>query len=100
LGFALLQGLKGVLELTQSEYAVTIKWVIIKVEVVKRQSLDMILSKVESIGHKQTTIDPVCGTGTIVVSGSGTTVQDFPNVRRPEEFRREVQQQIVSRETA
>ncbi len=52
------------------------------------------------VGLKQSLMDRVYGRGTIVVNGSGNTVQAFQNVQGPIEFRKHVQIQVANKEAA
>jgi uncharacterized membrane protein YdbT with pleckstrin-like domain len=79
---------------TSSEFAVTDKRVIIKIGWIRRRTLETMLSKVEGIGVDQTVWGRLLGFGTITVSGTGGTKEQFPNIARPLEFRRQVQAQV------
>ncbi|MGH7470124.1 MAG: PH domain-containing protein [Longimicrobiales bacterium] len=79
---------------TSSEFAVTDKRVIIKVGWIQRRTLETMLSKVEGIGVDQSVLGRLLGFGTITVSGTGGTKEQFPNIAHPLEFRRQVQAQV------
>jgi uncharacterized membrane protein YdbT with pleckstrin-like domain len=74
-----------------SEFAVTNKRVIIKVGLIRRDTLELLLSKVESIGVDQTVTGRIVGYGNIVVVGTGGTREPFKNIARPLDFRKHVQ---------
>ena len=74
-----------------SEFAVTNKRVIIKVGLIRRDTLELLLSKVESIGVDQTVTGRIVGYGSIVVVGTGGTRETFKNIARPLDFRKHVQ---------
>ena len=82
------------LTVSTSEFAVTNKRVIIKVGIIKRNSLDTVLKKVESITVNQPIIGRMFGYGSIVVSGSGGTPQPFHKIANPLEFRKQVNEQV------
>jgi len=82
------------LNVSTSEFAVTNKRVIIKVGIIKRNSLDTVLKKVESITVNQSIIGRMFGYGSIVVSGSGGTPQPFHKIANPLEFRKQVNEQV------
>jgi len=82
------------LNVSTSEFAVTNKRVIIKVGIIKRNSLDTVLKKVESITVNQPIIGRMFGYGSIVVSGSGGTPQPFHKIANPLEFRKQVNEQV------
>src|SRR5215468_8894258 len=60
-----------------SEFAVTNKRVIVKVGLIRRDTLELLLSKVESIGVDQSILGRIFGFGTIVVIGTGGTREPF-----------------------
>lgn len=73
-----------------SEFAVTNKRVMIKAGVFQRHSVEVLLSKVESIGVDQGILGKMLGYGTIIVAGTGGTKEPFVQVENPLEFRRQV----------
>ena len=77
-----------------TEMAVTNRRVIIKVGLVGRRTVEMLLTKIESIEVKETGMGRMLGYGTIVVIGTGGTPEPFNMVAHPLEFRSMVQQQI------
>ena len=77
-----------------SEFAVTDKRVIVKVGWIQRRTLETMLGKVEGVGVDQTFTGRVLGFGTITVTGTGGTKEQFANIASPLEFRRQVQAQI------
>ena len=79
-----------------SEFAVTNKRVIIKVGLIRRHTLELLLSKVESIGVDQGIIGRIVGYGSIVVIGTGGTKEPFKNIAAPLEFRKQVQAHAVA----
>jgi uncharacterized membrane protein YdbT with pleckstrin-like domain len=79
-----------------SEFAVTNKRVIIKVGLIRRDTLELLLSKVESIGVDQTVTGRIVGYGSIVVVGTGGTRETFRNIARPLDFRKNVQARALA----
>ena len=76
-----------------SEFAVTNKRVLVKVGLVRRHTLELLLTKVETIGVEQSLWGRLFNYGTIVVTGTGGTKEPFPGISRPLEFRKQVQSQ-------
>jgi len=76
------------------EMAVTNRRVIIKTGMVGRQSLEIMLPKVESIGIDESGWGRILGFGSVTIHRTGGTPEPFHRIARPSEFRREVQQQI------
>jgi uncharacterized membrane protein YdbT with pleckstrin-like domain len=79
-----------------SEFAVTNKRVMIKRGLVRRHTLELLLTKVESIGVDQGVVARLFGYGGIVVIGTGGTRESFDNIARPLEFRKQVQVQAAA----
>jgi hypothetical protein len=79
---------------TSSEFAVTDKRVIIKVGWIRRRTLETMLAKVEGVGVDQSLSGRLLGFGTITVTGTGGTREEFDRIANPLEFRRQVQAAI------
>jgi len=98
-GAALLVGgivviLVGMVRRNATEMAVTNRRVVIKTGLASRKTIEMLLSKVESIEVSETAFGRMLGYGAIVVIGTGGTPEPFQKVAHPLEFRSQVQQQI------
>ena len=91
-------GLSAVIERRTSEFAVTNKRVLIKTGLIRRHSLETLLSKIESIGVAQSLLGRILGFGTIVISGTGGSKEPFHRIADPMMFRRRVQEQIAAME--
>jgi uncharacterized membrane protein YdbT with pleckstrin-like domain len=81
---------------TSSEFAVTNKRVVIKVGFIQRRTLETLLTKVEGIEVQQGFLARVLNFGTLIVTGTGGTREEFQNIAAPLEFRRQVQAQVTS----
>jgi uncharacterized membrane protein YdbT with pleckstrin-like domain len=79
-----------------SEFAIPNKRVIIKVGLVRRDTLELLLTKVESIGVDQSIMGRIVGYGSIVVVGTGGTRESFTDIARPLDFRKQVQAQALA----
>jgi uncharacterized membrane protein YdbT with pleckstrin-like domain len=77
-----------------TEMAVTNKRIIIKVGFLTKRTVELFLSKVESVGVEQTILGRMMGYGSLTVRGTGGTHEPFSHVANPLEFRRQVQHQI------
>ena len=86
----------GVAKRNATEMAVTNRRVLIKTGMTSRRTLDLMLSRVESIGVEETAAGRVLGYGSVVVRGTGGTPEPFLMIAHPQEFRRAVQEQIGS----
>ena len=94
----LVTGLSAIIERRSSEFAVTNKRVLIKTGLIRRHSLETLLSKIESIGVAQSLLGRILGFGTIVISGTGGSKEPFHRIADPLMFRRRVQEQIAAME--
>jgi uncharacterized membrane protein YdbT with pleckstrin-like domain len=86
----------GIARRNATEMAVTNRRVLIKTGMTSRRTVDMMLSRVESIGVEETTFGRLLGYGSVVVRGTGGTPEPFEMISHPQEFRRAVQEQIAS----
>jgi len=84
----------GIAKRNATEMAVTNKRVLIKTGMASRRSLDMMLTTVESIGVEETVLGRMLGYGSVIVRGTGGTPETFLMIAHPQDFRRNVQQQI------
>jgi uncharacterized membrane protein YdbT with pleckstrin-like domain len=76
-----------------SEFAVTNKRVIIKVGFISRRTIEINMSKVESVEVNQDIFARMFNYGAIVVIGTGGTKEPFDLINDPLAFRRAVQSQ-------
>lgn len=83
----------GLAKRNATEMAVTNKRVLIKTGLVDRRTLDLMLSRVESIGVEETFLGRIFGYGSVIVRGTGGTPEVFFLIARPQVFRRAVQEQ-------
>jgi uncharacterized membrane protein YdbT with pleckstrin-like domain len=84
----------GVAKRNATEMAVTNRRVLIKTGMTSRRTLDLMLSRVESIGVEETAAGRMLGYGSVIVRGTGGTPEPFLMIAHPQEFRRAVQEQI------
>jgi len=93
---AILTGIASFIRYSTSEFGITNKRVLAKVGFIRRNSLEVLLSKVEGIQVNQGILGRILGFGSIVVSGTGGTKDPFHKISAPLEFRRRVQEQITA----
>ncbi len=86
----------GLAKRNATEMAVTNKRVLIKTGMASRRTLDIMLSKVESIGVQETFLGRILGYGSVVVRGTGGTPESFVLIANPQKFRHSVQEQSGS----
>ncbi len=74
------------------EFAITNKRIIVKTGLISRKTLEMNLSKIESVNVDQSVLGRLLGYGTIRIIGTGGTREEFPNISNPIEFRKKFQE--------
>jgi uncharacterized membrane protein YdbT with pleckstrin-like domain len=84
----------GIAKRNSTEMAVTDRRVLIKTGMGSRRTLDLMLSRVESIGVRETFLGRLFGYGSVIVRGTGGTPESFVLIAHPQEFRRSVQEQV------
>jgi uncharacterized membrane protein YdbT with pleckstrin-like domain len=97
-GAAILLGV-GLIRKNSTEVAVSNKRVLIKTGFITRKSIEVLLLKVESIGVNESFVGRALGYGSVVIRGTGGTLETFGKIANPNEFRKQVQQQIGMVET-
>ncbi len=85
---------RGILVRNATEMTVTNKRVFVKVGLAARRTIELLLSRVESIGVEESVMGRMLGYGRVIVHGTGGTPEVFNMIAHPLEFRTQVQQQI------
>jgi len=85
--------LKAFIAHKTSEFAVTNRRVLIKTGVIRRKSLEILLSKVEGIQVDQSILGRILNYGSIVVTGTGGTREPYHKIASPIDFRKAVQEE-------
>jgi uncharacterized membrane protein YdbT with pleckstrin-like domain len=83
-----------------SEFAVTNRRVLIKVGLISRRTVELNLTKVESVAVDQGILGRILGYGTIIVIGTGGTRERFENISAPLAFRHAVNLATEALQTA
>jgi uncharacterized membrane protein YdbT with pleckstrin-like domain len=84
---ALSSGLRAWLRRVTTELAVTDLRIIYKAGLLSRHTLEMNRSKVESVDVDQSLLGRLFGYGTIIVRGTGGSLEPMRNIKNPIEFR-------------
>lgn len=87
----------GIVRRNATEIAVTDRRVLIKTGIVNRKTLELLLSRIESIGVNESPLGRMLGYGTVILRGTGGTPEPFDRIARPLDFRREVQRRVEGR---
>jgi uncharacterized membrane protein YdbT with pleckstrin-like domain len=82
------------LKIKTFEFTVTNKRVLIKHGILRTQSFEIMLNKVEAIYVEQSVIDRIVNSGTIIIKGTGGSQTPLRNVDNPFKFRIAVNEQI------
>jgi uncharacterized membrane protein YdbT with pleckstrin-like domain len=90
-GAGLLAGLAAWIRQSTSEFAVTNRRVIVKTGLVSRRTIEINVSRVESVQVDQDIFGRLFGYGAITVIGTGGTKEPFTMIDNPQQFRRMVQ---------
>ncbi len=72
-----------------TELAITNKRIIAKFGFIKRDTIELLLSKAESVQVKQSILGRMLRYGTVIVSGAGNPQAPIPGVAGPMEFRQQ-----------
>jgi hypothetical protein len=88
--------LVGMVRRNATEMAVTNRRVVVKQGLASRRTIEMLLSKIETIEVTETTGGRMLGYGTILLIGTGGTSEPFHDIAQPLQFRSQVLQQLES----
>jgi uncharacterized membrane protein YdbT with pleckstrin-like domain len=84
---ALIAGLHALIRRASTELAVTDRRVIYKAGVLRRHTMEMNRSKVETVGVDQSILGRILGYGTVIVRGTGGSFEPIPFIGEPLTFR-------------
>jgi uncharacterized membrane protein YdbT with pleckstrin-like domain len=88
--FALSSAFRAFIRRATTELAVTDQRVIYKTGLLARHTLEMNRGKVESVTVDQTILGRIFGYGTIIVRGTGSTLEPLRNIADPLTFRNHI----------
>lgn len=91
---AIATGIASFINYKTSEFGITNKRVIVKTGVIRRNSLEVLLNKIEGIQVNQGIVGRILGFGSIIVGGTGGTKNPVHKISSPLEFRKKVQEEI------
>jgi len=87
-GIGLIFWIVAVLRYTSTELAITNKKIIAKFGFIKRDTIELLLPKAESIQVNQSILGRIFNYGSVVVSGAGNPQAPVPGIANPIEFRK------------
>jgi uncharacterized membrane protein YdbT with pleckstrin-like domain len=88
--FAVLSALRALIRRTTTELAITDRRVIYKSGLLRRHTIEINRSKVETVGVNQSILGRVMGFGTVVVRGTGGSFEPIPFIAEPLTFRNHI----------
>ncbi len=94
--YALLLGLRAMIAMYTTEFAVTNRRVIAKRGFIRRHTLEILLAKVESVSVRQDMLGRLLDFGTVTVTGTGGTKESFAAIVDPIEVRKKINQILES----
>jgi len=86
----------GLIKRSSTEMGLTNKRVIVKTGIANRRTIELLLSRIESVIVEEPAMGRVLGYGTVIIRGTGGTPEVFEKIAHPLEFREQVQSQIAS----
>jgi uncharacterized membrane protein YdbT with pleckstrin-like domain len=92
--FCLLEALSAFIHRATTEFAVTNRRVIAKSGFIRRHTLEMLISKIESVAVNQHVIGRIFNFGNVTVIGTGGTKESFRAIAQPIEVRKKINQII------
>lgn len=87
-------GLQALVMLLTTEFAVTNRRIIAKHGFLRRHTLEMLILKVESVAVRQSLLGRMLNFGTVMVTGTGGTKENFRAIVEPLGVRRKIYQVI------
>jgi uncharacterized membrane protein YdbT with pleckstrin-like domain len=84
----------AIIEYFYTEVAVTNKRVLAKKGILHRKSIEILLSQLEGVSVDQTFFGRILGYGTLVLTGSGGTKENFGSISMPFELHKHILEQI------
>jgi hypothetical protein len=92
--YSILLGLQALVVMFTTEFAVTNRRVIAKRGFIRRHTLEILLSKVESVAVHQNVLGRLLNFGTVTVTGTGGTRESFRAIMEPVVVRKKINQII------
>jgi uncharacterized membrane protein YdbT with pleckstrin-like domain len=84
----------GAIKRSATEMALTNKRIIVKTGLATRRTIELLLSKIESIVVEEPAMGRLLGYGTVIIRGTGGTPEVFEMIAHPLEFRERVQSEL------
>ena len=88
--FAIIAALRALIRRATTELAITDRRVIYKAGLLRRRTIEINRSKVETVGVNQSILGRMLGFGTVVVRGTGGSFEPIPFIAEPLTFRNHI----------
>ena len=85
----------GLVRRSATEMGLTNKRVIVKTGLANRRTVELLLSRIESVVVEEPAMGRMLGYGTVIIRGTGGTPEVFEKIAHPLQFREQVQSQIA-----
>jgi uncharacterized membrane protein YdbT with pleckstrin-like domain len=92
--YSIVLGLQALIIMFTTEFAVTNRRVIAKTGFIRRHTLEMLLTKIESVAVHQNILGRLLNFGSVTVTGTGGTKESFRAIVEPLDVRRKINQII------
>ena len=92
--YSIMLGLQAIIVMTTTEFAVTNRRVIAKTGFIRRHTLEMLLTKIESVAVNQNILGRMLNFGVVTVTGTGGTKESFRAIGQPFVVRKKISQVI------
>jgi len=96
---AIFSVIKALITKVSTELAITSKRVIAKMGLIRRNTVELNHSKVESFNVDQSILGRIFGFGTLIINGTGGGKTPIPSIDSPLEFRRNAMEAIDASQT-
>jgi uncharacterized membrane protein YdbT with pleckstrin-like domain len=92
--YSIVLGLQAIIVILTTEFAVTNRRVIAKTGFIRRHTLEMLLTKIESVAVNQSILGRLLNFGVVTVTGTGGTKESFSAIGEPFAVRKKINQII------
>lgn len=92
--YSVLLGLQAFIVSFTTEFAITNRRIIAKTGFIRRHTLEMLITKVESVSVNQNILGRLMNFGTVIVTGTGGTREGFRAIGNPIKVRKNINQMI------
>ena len=92
--YSVVLGIEELIVMFTTEFAVTNRRVIAKTGFIRRHTLEMLLSKIESVAVQQSVLGRMLDFGMVTVTGTGGTKESFRSILQPLAVRKKINEII------